>query len=78
MCENDGQQQQQQQQSTVEQLVAEAEERGYKRGLNEQIAVRMSEPSVWEPTAQPVAQAAAGGGNGYQVLEERRRSIWER
>jgi membrane-bound ClpP family serine protease len=72
------QQQQQQQQPTVEQLVAEAEERGYKRGRNEQIAMRMSEPSVWEPTDRSVAEAAASGGGGYQVLGERRRSIWER
>lgn len=29
--------------------LAEAEMRGYKRGLNEQIAARMAEPSVYEP-----------------------------
>ncbi|MDE5900650.1 MAG: hypothetical protein K2H33_04760 [Muribaculaceae bacterium] len=29
--------------------LAEAEMRGYKRGLNEQIAVKMAEPGVYEP-----------------------------
>lgn len=33
--------------------LAEAEERGYRRGLNEQINARMAEPAMYEPLSAP-------------------------
>ncbi len=58
---------------TLEQQLREAEERGYRRGLNEQIESRMAEPGVWEG---PEGGAAAPPAE-FQILGTRRRSIWD-
>lgn len=56
----------------IEKLIAEAEERGYRRGLNEQIEQQMKQPGVWEAeTAAPTADTAP------TVLANRPRSIWD-
>lgn len=58
---------------SLEQQLAEAEERGYRRGLNEQIESRMNEPGTWEgPTSAPGAAPEA-----FRILGSRRRSIWD-
>ncbi len=59
---------------SLEQQLAEAEERGYRRGLQEQIKSKMSEPGVWE---SPQQAAEAATQPGFRILAERRRSIWE-
>ena len=56
------------------QQLAEAEERGYRRGLEEQIRAKMGEPGVWESPQQPAAVAEEPG---FRILADRRRSIWE-
>lgn len=56
-----------------EQQLAEAEERGYRRGLNEQIEKKMREPGVWEGPGQ----AAPEETQGFEILSEVRKSIWE-
>ncbi len=56
----------------VDLLVKEAEERGYLRGRNEQIEVKMQEPSQWQqaPRRQkPVIETT--------ILNHPRRSVWE-
>lgn len=58
---------------TLEQQLAEAEERGYRRGLNEQIEKKMQEPSVWEDGAAAHAETPAE----FQILGNRRKSIWD-
>ena len=58
----------------LEQQLAEAEERGYRRGLEEQIRAKMGEPGVWESPQQPAAVAEEPG---FRMLADRRRSIWE-
>lgn len=37
----------------TEDQIAEAEERGYRRGLNEQIDARMAEPAMYQPLTLP-------------------------
>ncbi|MDE6513808.1 MAG: hypothetical protein K2L05_06460 [Muribaculaceae bacterium] len=64
-----------QQQMSLEQQLAEAEQRGYRRGLEEQIKAKMNEPGVWE-SPQP-AGAKVDTQPGFRVLAERRRSIWD-
>lgn len=58
---------------SLEQQLQEAEERGYRRGLNEQIESKMREPGVWEAPegAQPEDD------QGFEILANHRRSIWE-
>ena len=52
-------------------LLAEAEEKGYKRGLNEQIEARMKTPAEWEnPSPDPSPDA-------YSILSNPRPSIWD-
>ena len=56
----------------VDALVNEAEERGYLRGRNEQIEVKMREPSQWQSarsTRKPVVETT--------ILNHPRRSVWE-
>lgn len=60
----------------LEQQIAEAEERGYRRGLNEQIAAKMNEPGMWESAARDAA-AEAPAAEGFRILDSRRKSIWE-
>lgn len=61
---------------TLEQQLAEAEERGYHRGLNEQIAKKMQEPATWE---SPVEQAnkPATPDDAFQILANSHKSIWD-
>ena len=59
--------------ANLQQLLAEAEQRGYQRGLNEQISSKMQEPAVWESNAQtppPTPQE-------FQILASPRTSIWD-
>lgn len=58
---------------TLEQQLAEAEERGYRRGMNEQIERKMQEPGVWEDGTAAAAETPAE----FQILGNRRRSIWD-
>lgn len=60
---------------SLEQQIAEAEERGYRRGLNEQIAAKMNEPGMWESASRDAAPEAAA--EGFRILDSRRKSIWE-
>ncbi len=60
---------------SLEQQIAEAEERGYRRGLNEQIAAKMNEPGMWESAARDASAEAAA--EGFRILDSRRKSIWE-
>ena len=56
----------------IDTLVNEAEERGYLRGRNEQIEVKMREPSQWQRarnTRKPVVETT--------ILNHPRRSVWE-
>ncbi|MCM1309805.1 MAG: hypothetical protein NC301_02125 [Bacteroides sp.] len=57
-----------------EQQLAEAEERGYRRGLNEQIEKRMQEPSLWESPGQKAAEEPQ---QGFEILNTIHKSIWE-
>ena len=63
------------QQMSLEQQIAAAEERGYQRGLQEQIKTKMNEPGVWE-SPQPDG-AKDEPQPGFRVLAERLRSIWD-
>lgn len=55
---------------SLEQLLAEAEERGYRRGVEE----RLARPGVWESTEAPGDAAA---DNTFRILDGGRRSIWD-
>lgn len=57
----------------LQQLIAEAEQRGYNRGLNEQIENRMRAPGVWEQPSSPPSE----GDGGFEILANRRRSVWD-
>lgn len=63
------------QNTTLEQQLAEAEERGYRRGLNERIEAKMKEPGTWEDPSQPAA--APKEPEGYEILANMRKSIWD-
>lgn len=55
-------------------VLAEAEQRGYLRGLNEAAEARMKEPSMYE---QPVPkQPARAPESADGIFTSRRRSIW--
>lgn len=56
----------------IDRLIAEAEERGYKRGLNEQIRKQMEEPGVWESPAREAETPPAA----FEILARQRPSIW--
>lgn len=58
----------------VDALVVEAERRGYMRGRNEQIEVKMREPSQWQ---SPVDGGGNPGREEAMILSNRRRSVWE-
>lgn len=58
----------------MEQQIAQAEERGYQRGLNEQLTRRMAEPGEWE---EPQSASGLSLESGFQVLATHRRSIWD-
>lgn len=60
---------------SLEQQLAAAEERGYRRGLNEQIAAKMNEPGMWEGDRDATADTPAA--EGFRILDSRRKSIWE-
>lgn len=60
-------------QPTLEQQLAEAEERGYRRGLNEQIQQKMQEPATWEAPAEVETKP----DEGFQILANTPRSIWD-
>lgn len=60
---------------SLEQQIAEAEERGYRRGLNEQIERKMQEPGVWEG-AEPPGETLQPAE--FQILGNMRESIWNR
>lgn len=60
--------------TSLEQQIAEAEERGYRRGLNEQIESKMKEPAVWE--GQDAAETPPPPP-GFQILGNRRKSFWD-
>lgn len=64
-----------QHEASLEQQIAQAEERGYRRGLQEQIKEKMNEPGVWESNKPANAQEPAPGG--FRILADRRRSIWD-
>lgn len=58
---------------TAEQWQAEitaAEERGYQRGINEQLATRMAEPGQWESSNSTPAE--------FQILGKMTTSIWDK
>lgn len=56
----------------LKELLAEAEERGYQRGLNAQIEQEMKRPGIWEqaPQEEPPEDA-------FQILARPIRSVWE-
>lgn len=54
----------------LNQIIAEAEQRGYERGLNAQIDKQMERPGVWEQPPQP------DNPEEYQILAFPRPSIW--
>lgn len=61
-------------------LLAEAEERGFRRGLNAQIGKKMREPSVWESSempGEPTEITDTATPRDFQILGNRRRSIWD-
>ncbi len=56
---------------SLEQLLAEAEERGYRRGVEE----RLARPGVWESTDATTTECAPN--ESFRILEGTRRSIWD-
>lgn len=63
---------------SLEQQIAEAEERGYRRGLNEQIEKRMAEPALWEGERSMVIESTGGlPDSEFRVLAARNRSVWD-
>ena len=56
----------------LKELLAEAEERGYQRGVNARIEEEMNHPGIWEqpPQDEPPEE-------GYQILATPRRSPWD-
>ncbi|MCX4331385.1 MAG: hypothetical protein OSJ24_04205 [Muribaculaceae bacterium] len=65
------------QEPSLEQQLAEAEERGYRRGLNEQIESRMNEPGTWEGTAPAATPTPGPTPEAFRILGATRRSIWD-
>lgn len=57
----------------MEQLIAEAEQRGYLRGRNEAVAIEMQRPTQWEnETKTPAMQDSES-----LILNNMRRSVWD-
>lgn len=57
---------------SLEQMLAEAEERGYRRGVEE----RLARPGVWEPADAPNSEITPAD-DSFRILEGARRSIWD-
>lgn len=60
--------------SFIDSLLKDAEQRGYLRGRNEQIEVKMREPGEWQGIA-----GEPGGSSSTEttILNHLRRSVWE-
>lgn len=58
---------------SLEQLLAEAEERGYRRGIEENIA----RPGVWEPADATDPAHTPPATCEFRILDGPRRSIWD-
>lgn len=59
---------------SLEQLLAEAEERGYRRGVEE----RLARPGVWESAdSQAENQDDNQADDSFCILQGARRSIWD-
>lgn len=58
----------------IDSLLKDAEQRGYLRGRNEQIEVKMREPGEWQGIA-----GESGGSSSTEttILNHLRRSVWE-
>ena len=61
------------QQVDIDSLVTKAEERGYLRGRNEQIELKMQEPSQWQSTPKRQKNIVE-----TTILNHPRRSVWEK
>lgn len=61
---------------SIEQQIADAEERGYRRGLNEQIEKKMQEPAVWEDKSPAHVENTTPPAE-FQILGTRQPSIWD-
>ncbi len=63
----------------TEALIAEAEQRGYLRGLNEQIARHMQQPALWENERRPPAEPSADTDGDYAslFLSALRPGVWD-
>lgn len=61
-------------QTEVDSMLADAEERGYRRGLNKQIELKMQQPAVDNETyaAEPQRRAEQ-----LLILRRLRRSVWD-
>lgn len=57
----------------IQQLISEAEERGYIRGCNEQIEKQMQSPGLW----QDPASASPPTDSTFPILSSPRHSIWD-
>lgn len=55
--------------------LAEAEKRGYQRGLNEQIASKMREPAMWESTVATPPESQQP--REFEILAGVGKSIWD-
>lgn len=58
----------------IDSLLKDAEQRGYLRGRNEQIEVKMREPGEWQGIA---GEPAGSGSSETTILNHLRRSVWE-
>ena len=61
-------------QPDIDTLIREAEERGYLRGRNEQIALAMKQPAHWESPGRP---EKAETEPMPTILANMRRSVWD-
>lgn len=57
----------------MEQLIAEAEQRGYLRGRNEAVAIEMQRPAQWENETKLPAMSDSES----LILNNMRRSVWD-
>ena len=57
----------------IDSLIAEAEERGYQRGRNEQIEIKMQEPNEWQ---LPGKNNLSESREPTTILGGMRRSVW--
>ncbi len=63
---------------SLEQLIAEAEQRGYLRGRNEKIEQLMSAPGLYERIDSPRATPTEASESNFELLRHQRVSIWDR